>query len=71
MGEALTAVMGITPGRAGRHMAYSRRGNEVVVKALNPKGVGPATERVFEKWPIGQPSNNGSGVCVCVSLPTK
>jgi hypothetical protein len=69
MGEALTSVMGITPGRAGRHMAYPRRGNDVVVKDVNPKCVGPATEQVFEKWPIGQPGTSGSGVCV--AFPTK
>ena len=69
MGEALTAVMGITPGRAGRHMAYSRRGNDVVVKAVNPRGVGPATEATFEKWPIGQPGTSSTGVCV--AFPTK
>jgi len=40
MGEALTALMGVVPGRLGRHASYNRRGNDVVVKAVDPVGRG-------------------------------
>ena len=68
MGEALTAVMGVMPGRSGRHASYNCRGDDVVVKSVDPFGPRTGAAR-FEAWPIGHPGVDVTGVCV--SFPTK
>ena len=66
--EGLTAVMGAVPGRAGRHNSYSRRGNDVVVRSVNPVDQ-VAGAAMFETWPVGHAGVDGTGVCV--PFPTK